>query len=99
MTTNISTTQWQYLEPNNSSWRKQYRFKGQRLLPSTVYFTMQTEDMTLDEAAYNWDLSVEQISEAIAYCEANQNLLQQDADTEHQYLLDRGVELEPKTTH
>lgn len=99
MTTNSSTTQWQYLEPSNSSWRKQFRFKGKRLLPFTVYSAMQTEGMTLNDAAYNWDLSLEQVAEAIDYCKANQDLIQRDADAESQYLENQGVQLESKITH
>ena len=99
MTINASTTQWQHLEPSNSSWRKQFRFKGKRLLPFTVYSAMQTESMTLNEAADNWDLSPEQVAEAIDYCKANLDLIEQDANDEYQYLENQGVQLESKTAH
>ena len=99
MATNVSKTQWQYLEKRSSSWRKQLHFKGRRLRPFTVWSTMQVEKMTPEEAAYNWDLSLDEVAEAIAYCETNQDLLQQDAEAERRYLEARGINLEPKIAH
>ena len=99
MTTNASKTQWQYLEQRPSSWRKQLHFKGRRLRPFTVWNTMQVEEMTLSEAAYNWDLSLDEVAEAIAYCEANQDLLKLEAISERRYLEERGIDLEPKIAH
>ncbi len=32
---------------------------------------MLLEEMTPEEVAYNWDLSLDGVTEAIAYCEAN----------------------------
>ncbi|MGK7893300.1 MAG: hypothetical protein AB4372_06635 [Xenococcus sp. (in: cyanobacteria)] len=98
MTTNASKTQWQYLEKRSSSWRKQLYFKGRRLRPFTVWSTMQIEEITLEEAAYNWDLSLDEVAEAIAYCEANQDVLKLDAASERSYLEERGIDLEPKIT-
>jgi uncharacterized protein (DUF433 family) len=99
MTTPASKTQWQYLEPRPSSWRKQLHFKGRRLRPFTVWSTMLVEKMTPSEAAYNWDLSLDEVAEAIAYCEANQDVLKQDAEAERRYLEERGIDLEPLNSH
>ncbi|MEM8720149.1 MAG: hypothetical protein AAGE84_12660 [Cyanobacteria bacterium P01_G01_bin.39] len=97
MTINTSQTQWQYLESRPNSWHKQLFFKGRRLRPATVWSSMLVEKMTPEEAAYNWDLSIDEVKEAIAYCETNQEVIQQDAEAERRYLEERGVELEPKT--
>ena len=99
MTTNASKTQWQYLEQRPHEWRKQLYFKGRRLRPFTVWSTMQVEEMTPSEAADNWNLSLDEVAEAIAYCEANQDVLKQDAEAERSYLEERGIDLEPKIAH
>lgn len=92
-----TSSQWQYLEPRPDSWRKQLFFKGRKLRPSTLWISMLVEKMTPEETADNWELSLDEVNEAIAYCEANQEVLKQDAETERRYLEERGVELEPKT--
>jgi len=95
----INKTQWQYLETHPSSWRKQLYFKGSKLTAFTVWSDMIANKDTINETASNWDLPVEAIREAIEYCETNQELLQLEAEAERDYLEERGVVLEPKTTH
>jgi uncharacterized protein (DUF433 family) len=51
------------------------------------------------ETAYNWDLPVEAVREAVKYCQTHQELLQQEAEAERQYLKKQGVSLEPQITH
>ncbi|MEO0835653.1 MAG: hypothetical protein AAFY16_06640 [Cyanobacteria bacterium J06642_3] len=97
MTINTSQTQWQYLEPRPNSWRKQLFFKGRRLRPAIVCSSMLVEKMTPEEAAYNWDLSIDEVKEAIAYCETNREVIQQDAEAERRYLEERGAVLELET--
>lgn len=58
---------------------------------------MLVEKMTPEETADDWELSLDEVNEAIAYCEANQEVLKQDAEAERLYLEEGGVELEPKT--
>ncbi len=99
MANNTSKTQWQYLEPRSSSWRKQLYFKERKLTAFTVWSDMIANKDTLDETAENWNLPTEAIKEAIEYCENNQELLKFEADEERRYLEDRGVVLEPKITH
>ncbi|GHU28577.1 hypothetical protein FACS189497_04390 [Betaproteobacteria bacterium] len=48
---------------------------------------------SLSEAAANWDLPLPAVEEAFAYCEANQVLIQAEADEERQRLLMQGVDL------
>ena len=96
MTTNISKTQWQFLEPRPSSWRKQLYLKGKKLTAFTVWSDMIANKDTLDETADNWDLPREAVREAIKYCENNQELLKSEAEEERRYLEEKGIILEPK---
>jgi uncharacterized protein (DUF433 family) len=95
MTTNASKTQWQYLEPRPSSWRKQLFFKGRRLRPFTVWSSMLVEAMTPEETAEDWDLPLAAVEEAIEYCQTHQDLLKREAEEERRYLEERGINLEP----
>ncbi len=97
MTVNTSRTQWQFLEPRSSSWRKQLYFKGRKLTAFTVWSDMIVNQDTLGETAANWDLSIEAIKEAIEYCENNRELLKSEAEEERRYLEERGVLLKPIT--
>jgi uncharacterized protein (DUF433 family) len=60
---------------------------------------MIVNEMTLEEAADNWDLPIEAINECIRYCETHQDLLKEEAAEARRYLEEQGVILEPKTTH
>ncbi len=95
MTNPGSKTQWQYLEPRPSSWRKQLFFKGRRLRPFTVWSSMLVEEMTPEETAKDWDLPLAAVEEAIEYCQTHQDLLKREAEEERRYLEERGINLEP----
>ena len=95
----MKATQWQYLEKRPHPWRQQLYFKGRRLRPFTVWITLQVEQVTLEEAAEDWDLPLAVVKEAIVYCEANRELLQQEAAEERRYLEEQGISLEPQTPH
>jgi uncharacterized protein (DUF433 family) len=96
MTAAQPQTQWQYLEQRPHPWRQQLYFTGKRLRPFTVWMTMQVEEMTPEEAAADWDLPLAAVQEASAYCEANRELLEREADSERRYLEEKGINLEPK---
>ena len=99
MTTKTTKTQWQYLEQRPDSWRKQLYLVGRKLTAFTVWSDMIVNGDTLEETAENWDLPLLAVKEAIEYCEANQELLKQEAEEERRYLEERGVILEPPITH
>jgi len=82
-----------YLVARPHSWRRQLYVKGRRLPASVVWSDMITNDMSIDEAADNWDLPVEAVEEIINYCEANRELLEMEADEERRSLESRGVDL------
>ena len=92
-------TQWKYLEQRPSSWRQQLYIKGRKLRAHTVWSDMIVNQWSEEETAYNWDLPVEAVREAIEYCESHQELLKREAEEERRYLEEHGVSLEPKVTH
>lgn len=56
---------------------------------------MQVNQMNDAEAAENWDLPLEAISEIVRYCEASRDLLRAESDEEKLYLEARGVKIDP----
>lgn len=87
---------WQYLVARPHSWRKQLYIKGRKLLASTVWQDMLTNQMSPEQAAENWDLPLAAINEAIRYCETHRELLKLEADEERCRLEEKGASLEPK---
>ena len=88
---------WQFLELQPHSWRKQLYIKGRRLLASTVWGNMITNQLTLEQAVDNWDLPLAAIGEAIRYCKAHKELIVREAEAERQYSQAEGLLLEPKS--
>jgi uncharacterized protein (DUF433 family) len=87
---------WQFLVSRSHPWRKQLYIKGRKLLVSTLWQDMIANQMTIDQAAENWDLPLAAVHEAIQYCETHQDLLKLEAEEEYCRLQDKGVSLEPK---
>ncbi|ELR97821.1 hypothetical protein [Gloeocapsa sp. PCC 73106] len=94
-----SQTQWQYLEERPHSWRKQLYLKGKRIKASVIYSDLIVNQMSLEEAADNWELPLAAIDEVIEYCQTHQELLKQEANEGQKLLAEKGVILEPKTTY
>jgi uncharacterized protein (DUF433 family) len=97
--TNSAKTQWQYLEQRPDNWRQQLYLKGKKLRAHIVWSDMIVNQWSIEETAYNWDLPIEAVIEAIEYCQTHQELLAQEADEERQYLNQHGVTIEPQITH
>ena len=66
-------TQWVYLVPNPKSAYRQLFLKGTRSRAEIIYgLTVDgSEPMTPEEVAAEYDLPLEAVREAIAYCESN----------------------------
>jgi hypothetical protein len=60
---------------------------------------MVVNQMSIEEAADNWNLPLGAIEEAINYCESHQELLKLETEEERYRLEQQGVSLELKTTH
>lgn len=99
MTTNSFTTQWQYLESRPNSWKKQLYIKGRKLTARTVWSDMIANQWSPQQTAWNWDLPLEAVSEAIEYCQTHQELLAHEAQEERRYLEEQEVSVEPKITY
>ena len=78
----VEVDDWQYLAKRNHPWRKQLYVKGQKLLASTIWQDMTANEMSIKEAADNWDLPLDTIDEVVRYCESHQDLLKLEAEKE-----------------
>jgi len=72
MITNTATT-WKYLEPNAKSLYRQLFIKGTRVRARVLYGMYMNAEapMTPEEIAEDYELPLEAVREAIAYCGSN----------------------------
>jgi uncharacterized protein (DUF433 family) len=72
-TTPQTAAQWKYLAPNSKSHYKQLFIKGTRIRARTLYglFMSEEEPQTPEQIAADYELPVEAVKEAIAYCQSN----------------------------
>jgi hypothetical protein len=77
------TARWKYLVPFPH--KEELYFKGRKLPACSVWRSRRTEGYSLEEAAFNWDLSVEAVLEAVSYCEQNQALFERLAEEDIQF--------------
>ena len=89
---------WQFLVSRPHPWRKQLYIKGRKLLASTLWQDLIANQMTLEQAAENWNLPLAAIHEAAQYCEAYKDLLKLEAEEELYRLQEKGVSLELNST-
>jgi uncharacterized protein (DUF433 family) len=75
-----TTSTWKHLAPNPKSAYKQLFIKGRRIRARTLYgFYMSAEEpMTPQEIAADYDLPLEAVQEAIAYCQTNPPEIKED---------------------
>lgn len=78
----VEVDDWQYLVKRNHPWRKQLYVKGQKLLASTIWQDMIANEMSVEEAADNWNLPLDAIDEVVRYCESYRDLLKLEAEKE-----------------
>jgi len=78
----VDIDDWQYLAKRKHPWRKQLYVKGQKILASTIWRDMIANEMSVEEAADNWDLPLDAIDEVICYCESHQDSLKLEAEKE-----------------
>lgn len=74
------TRQWQHLAPNPKSNYKQLFLKGKRIRAEIIYGATVDGDepRTPAEVAADYGLPLEVVLEAIAYCEANPDAIEED---------------------
>jgi uncharacterized protein (DUF433 family) len=73
---------WQYLVVREHPWRKQLYIKGRNMTVRQLVGDVKANRHTEDEAASNWHLPVEAVREALAYFEANPEVIELDAAQE-----------------
>ena len=77
-------TKYVHLAPNPKSAYRQLFIKGTRIRARTLYGWYACEEpMTPDEIAADYNLPIEAVKEAIAYCESNPPELLEDYAREH----------------
>ncbi len=75
-----TATQWVYLAPNPKSAYQQLFLKGTRIRAEIIYgLTVDgSEPMTPEQVAADYDLPLEAVREAIAYCESKPPEIDED---------------------
>jgi uncharacterized protein (DUF433 family) len=78
MSTN--SNQYKYLAPKPGSFYKQMFIKDRWIFARTLYgqYVSDEEPKTIEQIAADWELPIEAVQEAIAYCESNPPEIAQD---------------------
>src|SRR5262245_1108083 len=81
---------YQYLIARSHPWKKQFFLEGRNMAVGQLISTMKANNLTVEEAAEDLDLPVEQIREAQAYYQTHQNLVDLEAREEAARLASKG---------
>lgn len=92
----MNSEKWPHLERRPQSSYSQLYLKGRKLRAHTVWSDSIANNWSIQETAYNWDLPLETVKEAIEYCQTNRDLLEAEAEAERRYLEESGVNIDPK---
>lgn len=87
---------WTYLVEQAHPWKRQLYVKGRKLPAAAVWTGMIANNLSVEEAAENWDLPVGAVNEILDYCESNRVLLEMDAAEELRRLEEKGMGLAPQ---
>jgi uncharacterized protein (DUF433 family) len=101
-----TSTTYKYLEPNPRSSYRQLFIKGTRLRARVLYghYKSAEEPRTIEEIAADYNLPVEAVREAIAYCDSKPPEIEldqrrEDALIEASGMNDPRYKLDPKGTY
>jgi uncharacterized protein (DUF433 family) len=88
-----TSTSYLYLAPKPKSSYKQLVVKGRNIFARTLYgrYMSEEEPMTVEEIAADYDLPVDAVKEAIAYCQSDPPELRQDLAREEALLEASGM--------
>jgi uncharacterized protein (DUF433 family) len=88
-----TTTTWKYLAPNPKSKYKQLFIKGRRIRARDLFgrFMSAEEPMTPEEIAADYDLPLEVVQEAIAYCQTDPPEIREDFEREERIMEATGM--------
>jgi uncharacterized protein (DUF433 family) len=89
----IPTTTWKFLAANPKSAYKQLFLKGRRIRARDLYgMFMSAEDpMTSSQIAADYDLPLEAVEEAIAYCQTDPPEIREDFEREERIMEATGM--------
>ena len=75
-----TSTNWKFLAPKPNSNYRQLFIKDRRIAARTLYGFYMSEEgpLTVEEIAADYDLPIDAVKEAIAYCESNPPELLED---------------------
>jgi uncharacterized protein (DUF433 family) len=92
MTVPTSTT-WKYLVPNPKSNYKQLFIKDRRIRARTLYgaYMSAEEPRTAEQIAADYDLPLEAVREAIAYCQSDPPEIREDFQREERIMEATGM--------
>ncbi len=88
---------YRYLVVRPEKGRQQPYLKGRNMTVGQLIYKMRANQLTAEQAAEDMDLPVEQVMEARSYYHTHRELIESEMEEEKQYLLSRGVKLEPET--
>lgn len=80
-----------HLERRPHPWRKQPYVKGRNLTVGRLVRNMRANDHSVESAAEDYDLPVEQIREALRYYERHREVVEQDQAEERRLLVAAGI--------
>ena len=91
MTTPSQT--WLYLERDPKSAYKQLSIKGRRIKARTLYgwYMSEEEPLTIEQIAAEYELPVEAVKEAIAYCQTDPPEIKEDFQREERKMEATGM--------
>lgn len=82
---------WNYLVFRPHDWRTQPWVKGTRILASTVWSDLNVNQLSPEDVADDLGIPVAAVSECVAWCELNPDLIRMEAAEERRLLDDAGV--------
>jgi len=89
---------WLYLVAPAHPWKKQLFVKGRKLPAAAVSTGMLANNLSVQEAAENWELPVDAVQEILEYCQTNKVLLEMEAQEELRILEEKGIGIVAKNS-
>ncbi len=88
-----TTTTWKHLAPNPKSAYKQLFIKNRRIRARVLFgmYMSEEEPMTPEEIAADYDLPLEAVKEAIAYCQSDPPEIREDFEREERLMEASGM--------
>ena len=88
-----TATTWKYLERDSKSSYKQLSIKGRRIRARTLYgmYMSAEEPRTPEEIAADFNLPLEAVKEAIAYCQSDPPEIKEDFEREERIMEATGM--------